>query len=180
MFILDLCFFPVFDNRTGSGPSGLAHDGQQVVCRLPLGAQWADLYTTWVLAFTSQADDFPYFLTPLLVPSVNGYQDHPELFFHRRAVALASFVSFSMNRPNRKYKNLDWADLDFTQDWGRVNRQSMEDYIARYAAATGPAKPAEELKRRPLPNFWISMKKFVCKSVWYPCGSAFDILPVPK
>ena len=168
----------MFDNRTGAGPSGLWHDRQQVVCRLPLGVQWADLYTTWVLAFTSQADDFPYFLVPLLVPSVNGYQDHPELFFHHRAVALAPFVSFSINRPNRKYKDLDWSDPNFTRDWGRVNKVSKEDYIGQYASATG-AKFGE-LKRRPLPNFWISVKRFVCKSVWYACGRAFDKLPVPK
>lgn len=169
----------VFDNRTGSGPSGLAHDGQQVVCRLPLGVQWADLYTTWVLAFTSQADDFPYFLTPLLVPSVNGYHHdyHPDLFFHRRAIALAPFLSFSMNRPNKKYLDLDWSDHTFTQDWGRVNKRSAENYIGQYAVATGAG---EGLKRRPLPNFWISVKKFVCKSVWYPCGSAFDKIQVPK
>ena len=69
-----------FDPRTGSGPSGLSPDGNQMVCRPPLAPHWADLYTTWVQAFVSQAKDFPFFIVPLLVPSVSGFHSTVPIF----------------------------------------------------------------------------------------------------
>ena len=54
----------------------------------------------------------------------------------------------------------------------RANLKANDDYVKRLAAATG--KSVEDIENQPLPNFWVSLKKFVCKSVWYGCGRAFD------
>ena len=100
------------------------------------------------------------------------YQDHPYLFFHRRAVALAPFLSFAVNRPNRDYLKLDWFDEGFTRDWGRANKVSREDFLRKMAHALDTTP--EEIKRRPVPSILVSLKKFICKSVWYACGQALD------
>jgi len=56
--------------------------------RFALPRRWADLYTTWNLAFVSHYGDFPYLMTKLLIPQVNGYQDSPEEYIYNRLLAL--------------------------------------------------------------------------------------------
>ena len=87
-------------------------------------------------------------------------------------MSLAPFLSFAVNRPNRDYLKLDWFDEGFTRDWGRSNKASREDFLEKMANAldTTPA----EIKRWPVPSILVSLKKFICKSVWYACGQALD------
>ena len=44
---------PEYDNRTGSEPCQLSSNNQFLECAQPLPLHWADLYSTWNLAFVS-------------------------------------------------------------------------------------------------------------------------------
>ena len=59
-----------YNNKTGSGPCHLSRKLQVLECAQPLTRHWADLYSTWNLAFVSEFPDFVYYLPKLLIPSV--------------------------------------------------------------------------------------------------------------
>ena len=44
--------------------------------------------STWNLAFLSNTRDFPIHMIKLLIPTVNGYHDHPEEFLHSRGSSI--------------------------------------------------------------------------------------------
>merc|ERR1719278_61996 len=66
-----------YNNKTGSGPCHLSRNLQVLECPQPLTRHWADLYSTWNLAFVSAFPDFVYYLPKLLIPSVSDYQGNP-------------------------------------------------------------------------------------------------------
>ena len=68
--ILICCSFLTVFHRTGSGPCQFSSNKQFLECAPPLPLQWADLYHTWNMAFTSSQPDFIYYLPKLLIPSV--------------------------------------------------------------------------------------------------------------
>ena len=65
------------NNKTGSGPCRLSPSRQFFECSQPLSRRWADLYSSWNLAFVSQFPDFVYYVPKLLIPTVSSYQDNP-------------------------------------------------------------------------------------------------------
>ena len=70
------------DTRTHQGSTRVSYDGQRVEFRPPLPRQWADLYTTWNLAFVTNSEltkAWPYFFVKLLIPSVIYCFDDKEL-----------------------------------------------------------------------------------------------------
>ena len=73
-----------YDNRTGSGPCQFSSNFKIMECSMPLPLEWADLYSTWNLAFVSNFQDFVYFLPKLLIPSVSGYQSYPTSYIWSR------------------------------------------------------------------------------------------------
>ena len=58
------------NNKTGSGPCHLSPSLQFFQCPQPLPLYWADLYSSWNLAFVSEFPDFVYYIPKLLIPSV--------------------------------------------------------------------------------------------------------------
>ena len=76
------------DNRTGSGPCQLSDNLQYFNCPQPLPQQWADLYSTWNLAFTTGFPDFVYYMPKLLIPSVGAYQNDTGSYIYPRIFAL--------------------------------------------------------------------------------------------
>ena len=58
------------NNKTGSGPCHLSPSLQGFECPQPLTLHWADLYSSWNLAFVSEFPDFVYYIPKLLIPSV--------------------------------------------------------------------------------------------------------------
>ena len=61
------------DTRTHQGPTSISCDGQKLELRPPLPLQWADLYSTWNMAFITNSEltlAWPYYMVKLLIPSV--------------------------------------------------------------------------------------------------------------
>jgi hypothetical protein len=76
--------------------------------------------------------DFPYLMTKLLIPQVNGYQDSPEEYIYNRLLALycqlhyTGFGRVDLARQGRD--PIDWHDEALTKLWSSVNRESAEKY----------------------------------------------------
>ncbi|MGB5375846.1 MAG: hypothetical protein WBN15_18855 [Polyangiales bacterium] len=64
--------------KTGEVAARWSDDGKAISLSFALPRRWADLYATWNLAFVSHYGDFPYLMTKLLIPQVNGYQNSPQ------------------------------------------------------------------------------------------------------
>ena len=60
------------NNRTGSGPCHLSPSRQFWECPQPLSLHWADLYSSWNLAFVSEFPDFVYYIPKLLIHQSYG------------------------------------------------------------------------------------------------------------
>lgn len=107
-------------------------DGKAISLSFALPRSWADLYATWNLAFVSHYGDFPYLMTKLLIPQVNGYQDSPEEYLYNRVLALycqlhhMGFGRVDLAKQGRDA--IDWHDEALTKLWSRVNRESAEKY----------------------------------------------------
>ena len=120
--------------------------------------QWADLYVAWNIAFVANFPDFPYYLPKLLIPSVSGYQTHPETFLANRANALNMFINWGINRLDRDYFKFNWKTANLIKDMGKANYWSAEDYIYRLAHAISTT--SDQLKNDPDPNFLLEIIKF--------------------
>jgi hypothetical protein len=118
--------------ETGGVAARWSEDGKAILVSFALPRQWADLYTTWNLAFVSHYRDFPYLMTKLLIPQVNGYQDAPEEYIYNRLLALycqlhyTSFGRIDLLRQGRE--PFDWHDEVLTELWSSVNRESAQKY----------------------------------------------------
>ena len=80
---------------------------------------WVDLYQSWNMAFVSQAAEFPYVLCKLVIPSVADYQEHPEEYVFRRAIALYLFCNAAALGYDKG--DSDWSDRGLTRSWGSHN-----------------------------------------------------------
>ncbi len=121
----------VADPRTGLAPARFSADRGSIVFGLPLARQWADLYTTWNLAFSSHYERFPFPMAKLLTPPVLGYQSKPDeyLYFRRLALYLhLGFAAFGRADGRRPFPSLDWSDRELTTLWGACNRESAREY----------------------------------------------------
>ena len=130
-----------FHPLLGTGPATFTSDGKRMEVRLPLPKQWADLYQGWNLAFISQIEDYLYWLPKLLIPQVSHYQDCPEEYIYRRALALyiaKHFTLFGSRQDQVKgvpFSN--WADQDLTRLWGKINRRAAKKYQAEVDRLNG-------------------------------------------
>jgi hypothetical protein len=121
------------NEATGAGPARFAEDGQGIEFHVPLAREWADLYSTWNLAFVSHYEHFPYVMAKLLIPNVADYQDAPEDYMYNRALALYTHINFALlGRINGGVSkdSMSWASEEMTENWGRVNNESRHDYNA--------------------------------------------------
>ena len=64
----------------------------------------------------------------LLIPSVSGYQDHPENYLYPRITALYAKTIHTININAKGGPKINWKNDEFTQTWGRFNRASAKDY----------------------------------------------------
>ena len=155
------------DPRTGSGPCKMSSSLQSLDCPQPLTLDWADLYTTWNLAFVSSFPDFVFSLPKLLIPSVSNYQDSPAGYIDTRILALYIFIHWKMNwnhlNDNQK---IQWSEPSLTRDWGTANKISTQDYVSRLADALSTTP--EQVKSVSRPIFALLLKQFVWDSAWLP------------
>ena len=155
------------DNRTDSGPCQFSSNFQFVECAQPLPLKWADLYSTWNLAFVSNFQDFVYFLPKLLIPSVSGYQNNPTPYIWSRALALYTYIHWYINwNLFNDFDRIQWKQDSITQHWGSANKISKNDYVEMLADAM--STNAMEIESKPRPNFVFALKEFVWDSVWLP------------
>ena len=62
------------NTRTHQGPTTISDGGQTIEFRPPFPGLWADLYTTWNMAFVTipeLSEAWPYWLVKLVIPSVS-------------------------------------------------------------------------------------------------------------
>lgn len=119
------------DPRTGLGPARFSADRKAIVFGLPLAQRWADLYTSWNLAFASHYERFPFPMAKLLAPAVLAYQSKPEEYLYHRRLALylhLGFAAFGRADGRRPFPALDWSDRELTSLWGACNRESARAY----------------------------------------------------
>jgi hypothetical protein len=136
--------------ETGGVAARWSSDGKAILLGFALPRQWADLYTTWNLAFVSHYGDFPYLMTKLLIPRVNGYQDAPEEYIYNRLLALYGqlhYTSFGrIDLARQGASPIDWHDEALTNLWSRVNRESAKKYaeaVKRFESSGHPRARAE-------------------------------------
>jgi len=118
--------------KTGAAPSHWSKDKKVIHLCMSLPGKWADLYSTWNLAFVSRYRDFPYFMTKLLIPQVACYQDAPEEFIYNRALALYTQCHYTFlgrsDLVNQGKEAIKWNDRKLTEFWGEVNKESARKY----------------------------------------------------
>jgi hypothetical protein len=118
--------------NTGEVAARWSEDRKAIALSFALPRRWADLYATWNLAFVSHYGDFPYWMTKLLIPQVNGYQDSPEEYLYSRVLALycqLHYMGFGRVDLARQGRDaIDWHDEALTKLWSSVNRESAEKY----------------------------------------------------
>ena len=122
------------DSTTGAGPTRWSADRKAVTFSMAFPKQWADLYSTWNLAFVSHYPEFPFVMVKLLIPFVANYQQHPEEYIYRRALALwAHLHHLYLGRADQARTGTEaivWNDVALTKLWGRVNREASAKYAA--------------------------------------------------
>lgn len=119
---------------------------------------WADLYTTWNLAFVSDYPAAPYFFAKLICPVVADYHHAPGLYLNHRGVALVLHIWFSIASrldPQRWATQVDWREPALTRLWGEMNLRSASDYRARVEA------PALQGYRRRVRFLWAVIRRMV-------------------
>ncbi|MGB5704135.1 MAG: hypothetical protein WBM48_15040 [Polyangiales bacterium] len=122
-----------------------SEDRKAISLSFALPRRWADLYATWNLAFVSHYGDFPYLMTKLLIPQVNGYQDRPEEYIYNRVLALYCQLQYTgfgrIDLARQGHDAIDWHDEALTKLWSSVNRESA----AKYSEAVEQLERAELL-----------------------------------
>jgi hypothetical protein len=118
--------------KTGDVAARWSDDGKAILLSFALPRMWADLYATWNLAFVSHYGDFPYLMTKLLIPQVNGYQDSPEEYLYSRLLALYCHLHYMgfgrIDLARQDLNPIDWRDDALTKLWSSVNRESARKY----------------------------------------------------
>ncbi|MBF0207236.1 MAG: hypothetical protein HQK53_10145 [Oligoflexia bacterium] len=126
----------VMNGPSTAGPASFSTNMRAVQLRMPQAKNWNDLYGVWNLAFTSQFDTAPFLMLILLVPEVSGYQEHPEEYLTRRALALYTYLHYSIlgtvELERRGLTSPDWSlDQELVCLWGKMNVESAKDYNLR-------------------------------------------------
>ncbi|BCS95298.1 hypothetical protein DSLASN_09300 [Desulfoluna limicola] len=121
-----------FNPKTGAAQSHWSKDKKVIHLCMSLPGKWADLYSTWNLAFVSRYRDFPYFMAKLLIPQVASYQDSPEEFIYNRALALYTQCHYAFlgrsDLAKQGKEAIQWNDRKLTEFWGKVNKESARNY----------------------------------------------------
>jgi hypothetical protein len=117
-------------NSLGAGPTRFSDNGKSILFCMPLPEDWANLYSTWNLAFISQYEHFPYVMMKLLIPKVLGYHNNPDEYIYNRALALHTHLYYAyLGRADREgAPTIQWHDSTLMTLWGDTNKASAIHY----------------------------------------------------
>jgi hypothetical protein len=117
--------------KTAEGPSCFSDDGKAIWLNMALPHKWADLYTTWNLAFVTGYNQ-PYIMVKLLIPSVNNYKEAPAEYIYNRGMALYNHIHFEAFRRvdfiNSGEQDVSWPDTRLRKFWGKKNARYAKQY----------------------------------------------------
>ena len=120
-----------YDSKSQAGPTILAKDGNTIEYNFPFPKEWADLYSTWNLAFVMKFPGFPYYMVKLLIPSVSGYANNPTGYIYSRSTALTAHANFVLNS---KLNDMNWyCDTELIKKWGQSNYSGMQHYLSLFS-----------------------------------------------
>jgi hypothetical protein len=126
------CGLKKIDPRTGAGPTAFSSDGKTIERAYPFPLEWASLYQAWNMCFCTRFEQFPYFISKLLIPSVSGYFDKPREYIHHRVIALYFTLIFTgrylMLTKKRGKPTFNWHDRELMLHWGNVNEKCSREY----------------------------------------------------
>ena len=119
--------------ETGAGAATFSDDGKKIEIRYAYAKEWNDLYQVWNLAFVTLINNYPYLFAKLLISQVSDYDQRPNEYIYRRALALY----ISLNYYNLKHiidtnegtPRIDWTDKELTRAWGAINKRSSFKYL---------------------------------------------------
>lgn len=104
--IIEIAFYEIFRTNFRNGLLGfrLAFtfpnkinwniDGKGIEMHFKNTTNWVNLYQLWNLSFTMEIEDFPFSTVKLLITSVADYQSKPELYLHKRVIALYLYIIY--------------------------------------------------------------------------------------
>jgi hypothetical protein len=134
---------PEYNPLTEAGPSHFSDDGKGIHVGLPLAEKWADLYSTWNMAFVSRYGYFPFVVGKLLVPQVAAYHDDPQEYLYNRVLALYAHENWLLlgvaeeartGEPSDE-SSVQWSDPQLRALWGTANRKAANQYEQDLSAA---------------------------------------------
>jgi len=121
-----------YNPETGADKPRISEDGTAVEYRMPFPKEWADLYSTWNMAFVSKYENFPYFYTKLMIPQVANYKNKPSQYIYNRALALYIHLHHMLITRGENVENgtkdFNWMNEDLMNDWGAENKISAKEY----------------------------------------------------
>lgn len=122
------------DPDLGTGPTYVTDNeagGKSIHTFHPLPTDWANLYTAWNLGFVANYNNFPYFMTKLLIPQVNGFQDLPEEYLFNRIIALWVHANSELFGRIHNKPTINWYNKGLVNAFNIANKHSAQDYQAK-------------------------------------------------
>ncbi len=111
----------------------LTADGKAIKFYLPNPEKWADLYSTWNMAFVTTYPHWPLIMTKLLIPQVANHYKASEEYLYNRVYALDVQLNFGllgrMDGPELLSNRMDWSSKKLTKLWGKANALSAKEYL---------------------------------------------------
>lgn len=123
-------------NYDGAGETRFSEDGKSILISMPAPRQWADLYSTWNMAFVSHYPEFPMTMQKLLIPSVADYKHNPDGYIYTRSLALYAHLNYRLIKKAEDaqagiVEEVTWNDDALSRLWGEINLESAHDYEKR-------------------------------------------------
>ncbi len=180
------------DPKTFEGPSRMSKDNKAILWSPPLPEKWADLYSTWNLAFVSHYPNFPFFFAKLLNPDVlcyhhlpDGERSSPSEYVFHRVISLYLHIHFEilgrMDQLEAKSQPpVAWNDDGFTRLWAARNHQSAQAYACLVPHSAELARQALEKKAGEVAEKACELKTFAYNSVCEFADFAKSCVFVPK
>lgn len=121
----------------GAGPARFSRDGKLLELQHREAKAWNDLYATWNMSFVTMTGRWPFFMTKLVIPSVNDHASDPGTYMNRRGLALETHMYLNgLQLMDGSQREMDWTDPALRALWGVTNRESARDYARKVHAAS--------------------------------------------
>jgi hypothetical protein len=149
-----------FDASTGKAPANLSKDGKGIQIHPPFEREWADLYSSWNVAFVASLLPFPKLLAKLVIPGVSGYADTPSEYMQDRVLALFATMNHELHDTEESKRRAPWDTQQLTACLGKANKNSAENYKALLSQSAANHRPqiCSESKRL-APHLHISLER---------------------